>query len=266
MQDGKYDEQIGRILKIYILRDLKANKINILTGSLIGFGLTILSYFVAHIAGWINIEDINHLEAFAVWTSYLCTWLCVKQTRLNYPIGIVTTFAYSILFWQFGLTALAIFNLYLVFSLTYGYIVWGSDENTKPVTYSGPLSYLGYIFVAAAIYFILVIIHGILGQEIGVIDIWLSVASGVAQFLLDRKKIENWIIWIGVNIFSIGLYFNTGLYIVAFQYAFFLANAFYGYYSWKKTMKSEIEIYEDDLNKLVFPDKPIIFQRTLVFD
>lgn len=234
-------------------------------GLAIGGILTALSYFVAHIMGWANINEVNFLEAFAVWTSYLCTWLCVKQTRWNYPVGIVTTFAYSILFWQFGLTALAIFNMYLVFSLAYGYWRWNSDDNTKPVTYTSAWAYFAYAFLALLIYGLMVIIHAILGQEVGVIDIWLAVASGVAQFLLDNKKIENWAIWIGVNIFSIWLYFDTGLYIVAFQYVFFLMNAFYGYYSWKKTMKSDIDVFEDDINKLVFPDKPIIPQRTVTF-
>lgn len=235
-------------------------------GLAIGGILTALSYFVAHIMGWANINEINFLEAFAVWTSYLCTWLCVKQTRWNYPVGIVTTFAYSILCWQFGLTALAIFNMYLVFSLAYGYWRWGSDENTKPVTYTNAWAYIGYGILAAIIYLLMVIIHAVLGQEVGIMDILLAVASGVAQFLLDNKKIETWFVWIAVNIGSIFLFYNTGLFITMFQYVFFLANAFYGYFSWKKTIKEDIDWFVEDMNKLVFPDKPIIPQRTVTFN
>ena len=206
-------------------------------GAAIAVVLTGLSYLVADWAGWAKLDAINWLEAFAVFTSYVCTWLCVHQTRWNYPIGIVTTFAYSILFWQFELYAVSIFNAYLVFSLAYGYWRWGSDEDTRPVTLVNAWGYVGYIALAFVIYGLLWIINTIFGHEMGAVDIAIAIGSGVAQFLLDNKKLETWIVWIVVDIVSIWLYFQTGLFVVAFQYVFFLLNAFYGFFEWKKHLE-----------------------------
>lgn len=237
----------------------------IATGTVGGLFLTVLSYIVADWAGWINLNEINYLEAFAVFTSYLCTWLFVQQTRWSYPVGIVTTFAYSVLFWQFDLYALSIFNGYLVFSLMYGWWRWGDDEDTRPVTVVHGFWYLGYIALAFIIYAFLWIIHTVLGQEMGIIDVALAVASGVAQFLLDNKKLENWALWSIINVFSIGFYFYQELYIVAFQYIFFLANSVYGFLKWKDYI-NVTDTFEESIWELTFPDKPIYPTQTAIFD
>lgn len=230
--------------------------------------LTALSYLVADWAGWADLATINYLEAFAVFTSYVCTWLCVHQTRWNYPIGVVTTFAYSVLFWQFELYALSIFNMYLVLSLAYGYWRWGSDIDTRPVSKLTPWSYLNYAALAIAIYGLLYLINTAFGHDMDWLDVVLAVASGVAQFMLDNKKLENWVVWILVDIASIWLYFQTGLFIVAFQYVFFLLNAFYGYYEWNKSFQkqNEPDAFEESLKANIFPDHPRIPQQVAVFD
>lgn len=245
---------------------LQRNINNTVLGAGIAIVLTALSYIVANALGWASLSEINWLEAFAVATSYLCTWLCVHQTRWNYPIGIVTTLAYSIFFWQLGLTALSIFNAYLVVSLAYGYWRWGDDEKTKPVTWTQPIWYLGYVGLAFAIYALLYVIHTILGQEITALDAVVAVLSGVAQFLLDNKKIENWVLWAFINIGSIVLLYQNGAFISMFQYVFFLANTVYGFISWYKTMEVEEDFYVQEMNKLTFPDHPVVPTEIAVFD
>lgn len=240
---------------------LNKNIKNTTIGIVIAVVLTGLSYLVADWMGWADLAAINLLEAFAVFTSYVCTWLCVHQTRWNYPIGVVTTLAYSILYWQFGLFSLAIFNMYLVFSLAYGWWRWGNDEDTRLVTRVPLKNYWLYGVLAIGIYGLLYLINTLMGNSMGLIDVLLAIGSGVAQFLLDNKKLENWILWILVNIVSIWLFFTTGLFIVAFQYVFFLLNAFYGYYEWNKTIPPKIDNFEESLKELIAPDHRSVPQQ-----
>jgi len=200
--------------------------------------LTALSYVVGLQAGWIT--ELNWLEVFAVATSYSCTWLCTRQSRWNYPIGIVTTAAYSVLFYQWAMPALALFNLYLVFSLIYGWFRWGSDDNTRPVTRIPLKWYTGYgaiglvilaLFLAANLMFNPT---GI--SELNPIDVGLAVASGIAQLMLDNKKLENWTLWAIIDIVSIPFFIHGGLTLVAFQYIFFLVNTVIGHVHWKRSM------------------------------
>lgn len=205
-----------------------------------GTGLMILSYVIAYLAGWVDLNAINYLEIAAVWTSYICTLLCVYQSSWNYPIGIVTTALYSYLFFLWELPAVAIFNLYLVFSLIYGWHFWGPNDDaprSKVTTIQGREWY-AYPIVAAVIYGLLSVINHYFGYEMKPIDVAVAVLSGVAQFMLDRKKIETWYVWAGVNVLSIFLYFQQELYLVTLQYAYFLGNAALGFWAWKKSMES----------------------------
>lgn len=200
--------------------------------------LTALSYALGLSFGWIT--ELNWLEVFAVFTSYCCTWLCTRQSRWNYPIGVITTAAYSLLFYQWGMLALAVFNLYLVFSLIYGWFRWGPDGKTRPVTRIEPKWYAGYGALGLAILGLFLGANMLFNpagiSDLNSIDVALAVASGVAQFMLDNKKIENWTVWAGINIVSIPFFIYSGLTLVAFQYVFFLANTFIARRQWRKSM------------------------------
>lgn len=200
--------------------------------------LTALSYGIGLWMGWI--VAVDWLEVFAVLTSYSCTWLCTRQSRWNYPIGIITTAAYSVLFYQWGMLALAVFNLYLVFSLIYGWFRWGSDDNTRPVTRIPLKWYAGYGAVGLAILGLFLLANMLFNPAglagLNPIDVGLAVASGVAQLMLDNKKLETWSVWAAVDIVSIPFFIYSGLTLVAFQYIFFLANTVIGHIQWKRTM------------------------------
>lgn len=214
------------------------SKRNITESMILAVVLTAFSYAVGLYMGWI--ETLNWLEVFAVATSYSCTWLCTRQSRWNYPIGIITTAAYSVLFYQWDMLALALFNLYLVFSLIYGWFRWGSDDNTRPVSRIPLKWYAGYGVVGLMILGLFLLANMLFNPAgltaLNPIDVGLAVASGVAQLMLDNKKLENWTLWAVINIVSIPFFLHSGLTLVAFQYIFFLANTVIAHTQWKKTM------------------------------
>lgn len=203
----------------------------------LGIGLTAFTYAIGLAFGWIN--TVNPLEVFAVATSYSCTWLCTVQSRINYLVGVVTTAAYSLLFWQSGAPALALFNLYLVFSMAYGWVRWRSDENTRPVTRTYTAGWVFYgLFgvVVLTLYLWVCVLFGMTLADMNKIDIGLAVVSGIAQLMLDNKKLENWAVWAGINVVSIPYFWSLGLPLAAFQYVFFIINTRLGHVAWKKSM------------------------------
>lgn len=207
-------------------------------GMILAATLTGLSYLVGLQAGWI--ESINNLEVFAVLTSYLCTYLCVVQSRWNYPIGVVTVVAYA---WMFAtakepLYASSALNIYLVLPLIYGFWRWGSRVDSLKVTHLKPDIWLaGYLAIVGIAYYIGTQIVSYMGGTMPWADGAILFGSILAQLLLDNKKIETWAVWAIVNVFAIGLYWKQGLYLVAFQYIAFLINTMYGWYQWNLSMK-----------------------------
>jgi len=202
---------------------------------LIAFLATGLSYAIGYAFGWA--ASVDPLEAFAVFTSYSCTYLCVKQRRFNYPVGALSTAAYCLLFWREGLYASMALNAYLTPALLYGWIRWRADTITRPVTRVAWRWVPAYAGVTAAAFWGALRLTSVLGGSFAMTDTVILVGSMLAQFLLDNKKIENWAVWFVVNIVAIWEYFSSGLAIAGLQFVYFLVNAVWGWYIWARDMR-----------------------------
>ena len=194
-----------------------------------------ISYVAGFAFGWTH--SVNPLEAFAVYTSYSCTYLCVKERRFNYPIGALSTAAYCLLFWQQGLYASMALNAYLTPALLYGWFRWKADANTRPVTLLQWRWIFGYLAVTAVAFVGALWINDALGGSFAITDSIILVGSILAQFLMDNKKVENWIVWFAVDVIAVWEYFASGLAIAGLQYVFFLANAGWGLAMWIQAMR-----------------------------
>jgi nicotinamide mononucleotide transporter len=213
------------------------NRQDLLDSVLIGLVLTTLSYAVGLYFRWET--HLNWLEVFAVFTSYVSTYLCVKERRFNYPAGAVSTAAYTVLFLHSHLYASAVLNFYLTPTLVYGWVRWRKDRVTRPVQHVSLKWIPAYALVTVVGYVVAARISHALGGTMAWTDATILAGSILAQFLLDNKKLENWIVWAVVDVIATYEYFATHLYLVGFQYIFFLLNAFYGYYVWHRSMNDE---------------------------
>jgi nicotinamide mononucleotide transporter len=208
---------------------------SVVVASMLTFG----TYAVAQLFGWTH-GSINWLEFAAVYTSYSCTWLCVGQRRINYPIGALSSGLYAVLFWQTGLVASAVLNGYLVVYLVYGWYRWRADANTLPVSRL-PLVWIpAYLAATAAAYWVAVIVVESRGGHMALTDSVVLAATILAQFLLDNKKLETWFVWVIVNLFAMYTYASQGLWLAAFQFFFFLINTVIGYFEWRKTLAQSV--------------------------
>lgn len=211
-------------------------KQNLVEGAVLGIFLTMLSYVVGLSAGWIS--SLNYVEVFAVFTSYWCTYLCVKERRINYPIGAISTAAYCLLFVQSNLVASAVLNAYLTPTLAYGWFRWRQDAVTRPVEHVRLKWLPVYLVVTFVAYMGATAIVKALGGSQAWTDSAILAGTVLAQFLLDNKKWENWFVWAAVNVLAIYTYFTAGLPLVGFQYIFFLANTVYGMVVWTRSMRA----------------------------
>lgn len=216
-------------------RKAKRPRNHYLIATVIGVVLTALSYAVGLAAGWI--EDINYLEVFAVFTSYVSTWLSVVEKRFNYVAGAISSFAYAILFVQSDLVASAILNFYLAPTLVYGYLRWGKDAVSRPVEHVKARLLPLYTVVTLAAYGGAYLLVKAFGGSMAWTDSAILIGTLLAQFLLDNKKLETWMVWAVVNVFAIYTYFTADLQLVGFQYIFFLLNTVVGFIAWRNSMR-----------------------------
>lgn len=178
----------------------------------------------------------NPWETAAVFLSFACTWLCTRQVRFNYIVGIFSTSVTAITFYQAGLFGSMALNLYLVPTVIYGWFMWGKDSNPRPVQRTTLKGWAQYAAATAVTWLGAYLLIKAFGGGMAKADGFLLVGSVLAQWMLDRKKLENWIVWAIVNVASIIVYWQAGLHLLALQFAVFFANACIAYVQWKNSM------------------------------
>lgn len=183
---------------------------------------------------------MSWIEITAVVFSLLAVWLSAKKHVLNWPAGIIGVSFYLLLFWQTKLYADMVLQVVFILQGIYGWYSWYSTEqrvHNIPVSYLGNSKRILYsvIIIASAL------IWGTLLKRYTdaaspYIDALASTISLVANWLLARRKIDNWILWIGVDVIYIGLFWYKELYLSSGIYLVFLLISVKGFIEWKRTL------------------------------
>ena len=213
-------------------------KKDIITAALLSVVLTAASYLVGRALGWLPAE-VNGFEVGATVLNYASFYLSVKQRRLFYILGFLASALFIVTYFQVGLLASAGLSAYLTISLIVGFFMWGRDSKALPVTHLAAKWAPMYIVITALAYLGAVVLVSSLGGELAFWDSAILIFSLLGQFMLDRKKVENWWVWIiGVNGAGTILYFSTGLYFVAIQQLLFGLASVWGWWEWRKSMET----------------------------
>lgn len=186
-------------------------------------------------------QQITTLEWLGTVTGFLCVYLAAKQHILNWPISIISVAAYAILFYQSKLYGNAVLQVYFFGTAIYGWYYWvkrGQDADKKPIVSFSALEIAGTVAVV-------LVLSGVTGWFLGTytdtdvpyIDGFCTAMSFVAQFLMTRKVLQNWLLWIIVDICYIPLYLYKGFMLTALLYVAFTVIATMGYLDWRRTWK-----------------------------
>ena len=177
---------------------------------------------------------------FGLWS----VWCAKKNNILVFPTGIVSTLIYAYLLWKWSLLGDSMINVYYFIMSIYGWYHWTRKKGT--VT-EFPISRISkqekitaiIIFIVTIIFVIIVyLIFDKFKSWASYVDTLITGIFFVGMWLMAKRKIENWILWIIGDFISIPLYFVKGYTFTSFQYIVFTIIAFYGYKEWKKTLSS----------------------------
>ena len=184
------------------------------------------------------------LEWCGVVTGILCVWLAAKNNIFNWPIAIVSVLIYIIIFYESKLYADMGLQVYFLVMNGYGWYYWSKNSKTPEVT--TPVSSITTreiaLSIAGVVFFTLIlgsILHHNTDAAFPFIDSFCTACSLVAQIFLARKVLQNWLIWIFVDVIYVGVYVSKDLYATAIMYALYVYIAWMGYTEWKKTITEE---------------------------
>lgn len=174
-------------------------------------------------------------------TGFLCVYLAARQHILNWPISIISVVVYAVLFYEYKLYGDTVLQLYFLGTGIYGWYYWlkRKEEHQKPVVSLKAGEYGLVLFSIAALSYILgLFLDRYTNSDVPYIDGCCTAVSFIAQFLMTRKVLQNWILWIVVDACYVPLYLYKNLALTAVLYLLYLAIATMGYLDWKKAWKT----------------------------
>ncbi|HEU4561795.1 MAG TPA: nicotinamide riboside transporter PnuC [Longimicrobium sp.] len=181
----------------------------------------------------------NPVEWTAVVFGIISVYLSVRENVWSWPTAIVNVSLYVYIFLGARLYADMGLQVFYIGISFYGWWNWlyGGENHTELHVTRLPrrmavILAAGGIAGAAALGTLL---HRTTNADFPYIDSTLTVASLIAQYLMTRKVLENWVIWVVADVAYIGMYFSKELYPTAFLYSVFLVLATMGYFQWKRS-------------------------------
>lgn len=198
------------------------------------------------LGSWLSIIPVSITESLGFITGAATVWLVVIENIWNWPIGIANAIFFIFLFFEAKLYADMSLQVVYVTLGFLGWYWWLKGGKNKTELKVSTIS-LKEIVLLALIGIISTVIMTNYLQSIHdsapFLDALTTVLSLIAQYMLTRKFLENWYVWITADIIYIGLYAYKSLYLTSILYFIFMVMCIIGLIKWKKThQKIQLEL------------------------
>lgn len=191
--------------------------------------------------------DLSWIEAVGTLAGLLCIWLASLEKTINYAFGLVNVTLFAIIFFQIQLYASLLLQIFFFVANVYGWYAWtrttAQDEAALQIRWlpGGKAAAWGAacmvaiglmtLFIDPVFAFLtrtaVAVMQG-LGLNVALptlqpdaFPFWdscMMVLSIVAMILMTRKYVENWLLWVAINVISVVIFALQGVYAMALEY------------------------------------------------
>lgn len=186
-------------------------------------------------------QETSWLERFSVVCGVVQVLLSKNNKVSNYFFGILSIISGMYVLFGAKLYAEIALNMYYLVMSIYGWWYWVTNKTAaqRPITNSSSAEW-GIVAAISlggflTLYFIL---DQLTDSDVPVWDAWVSSTAWAGMWLLARRKIENWILLNISNAFAIPLLVYKELYLFAALTLFLFIVAIFGYFKWRRLMRS----------------------------
>lgn len=186
-------------------------------------------------------QSFSPLEILAVLSALLYVFLASKANRWCFLFGLISSIIYVYLCTILKLYFDTFINAYYIVMSFYGWFAWKTAED-KPIK----------IKIIKAKHFYLIIISGIIitlalalfatsytDADLPYLDAFTTVFSIIATWMVVKKYLSNWLLWIVVDAVAASMYWYKELYLTSLLFLLYTIIAFNGYYKWSKIRSND---------------------------
>ncbi|MBR6671930.1 MAG: nicotinamide mononucleotide transporter [Alistipes sp.] len=184
------------------------------------------------------------LQIIGVALGLLYLYFEYKANIWLWVIGLIMPIVHGTLYFRQGLYADFSMELYYILAGIYGLVAWRrGDKKSKSelkISYTPRVAWVAivgvYVLLHATIYMLLVTFTD---SNVPFWDSLTTSLSVVAYWLLSRKYVEQWLVWLAVDVITVGLYIYKDIPLTAGLYALYSALAIAGYMRWRRVIESK---------------------------
>ncbi|NIG78262.1 nicotinamide riboside transporter PnuC [Klebsiella sp. Ap-873] len=209
---------------------------------------------------------LSWIEAIGTVFGLLCIWFASKEKIINYLFGLINVTLFAAIFFQIQLYASLLLQVFFFAANLYGWYAWSRQNEANEAALKIRWLPRGKAFTLAAVclvaialmtFFIdsvfAVLTHIAVGimQSLGVavkmpqlqpdaFPLWDSamlILSIAAMVLMTRKYVENWLLWVVIDVISVVIYAIQGVYAMSLEYILLTAIAVMGSLAWIKSAR-----------------------------
>ena len=182
--------------------------------------------------------SIHTLEAAAMCTGFLNTYLAARANIWNWLFGIITVTLFFIIFMHAKLYAdmgsqvvFFLLQLYGIYQWRYG----GKNKTTLSITYTPRHAWMLACLSFTTLFIGLVyLLQHFTDSTTIYLDASTTALSLVAQWMMGRKWVENWLLWVLMDVIALKMYIAKHLYLTCILFFVLLIQSIKGYFIWKK--------------------------------
>ncbi|CNJ21108.1 Nicotinamide riboside transporter pnuC [Yersinia aldovae ATCC 35236] len=208
--------------------------------------------------------DLSWIEAIGTLFGLLCIWFASKEKIINYLFGLINVTLFAVIFFQIQLYASLLLQLFFFVANIYGWYAWSKQTSDNQAELkirwlSLPKALALAVVCAAGITLMTLYIDTVfawltraavtvmqsLGANVQMPELqpdafpfWdstMMVLSIAAMILMTRKYVENWLIWVVINVISVAIFTYQGVYAMALEYVLLTLIALNGSWLWIKS-------------------------------
>ena len=196
----------------------------------------------------------NWMDVLGTVLGLLYLYLELKENILMWIIGAIMPVIYTIVLYRAGLYADCGMEFYYFLAAVYGFCAWrrrragngiasqqqdGKAAKALTITHT-PISVTAVLLPLTAVLWaaLWAFLHFCTDSNVPILDAFTTALSITGLWMLSRKYIEQWWVWLVVDAISSALYIYKGIYARALLYAVYTVIAVYGYYAWRRRMVS----------------------------
>lgn len=181
------------------------------------------------------------IELIGVLTGVAGVWLAARQNVWTWPMSLVSVAMYVLVFYDARLYADMGLNAFYFVTSMYGWYIWlygGKNNTERKVSHVRKkemltLLGLGAVFTLGLGYFL----DNYTDADLSYTDSATTAISLIGYWMMAKKQLENWVVWLVVDVLYVGVYAYKELYLTSFLYFVFLILCVVGYLDWKKALQ-----------------------------